>query len=123
MDSFISKRNQQRKRRVFRVRKQVRGNSVKPRLSVLKTNKHISVQLIDDENHITLGSAGTCAKENQKTELGKKSKESAKHIGKKIAEIAQGLQIKTVVFDRGRLKYHGIIAELANAAREAGLQF
>ena len=123
MDSYILKRNHKRKMRVFRVRKKVRGSAEKPRMCVLRTNKHISVQLIDDENHITLASAGTLAKEHRKTDLGKKSKDAAKHIGQKIAELAKGKNIEKVVFDRGRLKYHGVIAELANAARAAGLQF
>ena len=121
MENNIVKRNIKRKKRLLRVRKTVKGNAEKPRLSVLKTNKHISVQLIDDENHITLASAGTNAKSNSGD--AKKSKETAKQIGQQIAEIAKGKNIQKVVFDRGRLKYHGIIAELANAAREAGLQF
>lgn len=123
MDNHILKRNVKRKRRVLRVRKRVRGSSEMPRLSVFKTNKHLSVQLIDDENHITIASVGTTTKENRNTQFAKKSKETAKHIGSKIAELAKGKQIQKVVFDRGRLKFHGIIAELANAAREAGLQF
>lgn len=121
MENNIIKRNVKRQKRLMRVRKHVRGNAEKPRLSVLKTNKHISVQLIDDENHITLASAGT----NSKTQKGptKKSKEAAKHVGQQIAALAKQKNIQKIVFDRGRLKYHGIIAELANAAREAGLQF
>jgi len=121
MENNLSKRNEKRHKRILRVRKKVKGSAQKPRLSVLKTNRHISVQLIDDENHITLASAGTNSK-SQAT-LAKKSKESAKQIGKQIAEIAKSKNIDKIVFDRGRLKYHGIIAELANAAREAGLQF
>jgi large subunit ribosomal protein L18 len=123
MENNILKRNAKRKSRVLRVRKHVRGSAEKPRLCVFRTNKHISVQLIDDESHTTLASAGSLAKEHRKTKLGKKSKETAKHIGQKIAELAKGKKIDRVVFDRGRLKYHGVIAELANAAREAGLQF
>jgi large subunit ribosomal protein L18 len=121
MEQGVIKRNNKREKRVLRVRKHVRGTAEKPRLSVLKTNKHVSVQLIDDENHVTLASAGTNAK-SFKGEA-KKSKESAKQVGKQIATIALGKSIQKVVFDRGRLKYHGVIAELAQAAREAGLQF
>jgi large subunit ribosomal protein L18 len=121
MENNVVKRNLKRAKRVLRVRKAVRGSAEKPRLSVLKTNKHLSVQLIDDENHATLASAGTNVKAFAGT--AKKSKESAKQVGQQIAAIALGKNIQKVVFDRGRLKYHGIIAELANAAREAGLQF
>ena len=123
MDSSLTKRNQRRIKRKLRVRKHVRGSSDKPRLSVLKTNKHISAQLIDDENHVTILSAGTMHKEFRDGDFGKKSKEAAKQIGLKIAELAKQKQIQRVVFDRGRYKFHGVIAELANAAREAGMQF
>ncbi len=123
MDNNILKRNVKRARRVLRVRKSLRGTSERPRLSVLKTNKHLSVQLIDDENHKTLLSVGTNNKNQRSTQFAKKSKETAKHIGTQVAELAKSKQIQKVVFDRGRLKYHGILAELANAAREAGLQF
>jgi large subunit ribosomal protein L18 len=123
MDNHLGKRNIKRKRRVLRVRKRLKGTAERPRLSVLKTNKHISVQLIDDENHLTLASIGTNMKHLRTTAHVKKSKEAAKHVGQKIAEIAKEKSIESIVFDRGRLKYHGIIAELANAAREAGLRF
>lgn len=94
---------------------------MKPRLSVSKSNRNIYAQLIDDENRVTLGGIGTLSKAD-KTKAGK-SKESARMIGSQIAQIAKEKNIDTVVFDRGRFKFHGIIAELANAAREAGLQF
>jgi large subunit ribosomal protein L18 len=123
MDNHIVKRNKQRSRRLLRVRKPLRGTFDRPRLSVLKTNRHLSVQLIDDEKGITVASTGTFSKENRATQFTKKSKEAAKHVGTKIAELAKSKQIQKVIFDRGRLRYHGIIAELANAAREAGLQF
>lgn len=122
MESQLAKRNQQRIRRALRVRKHVRGTSEKPRLTVQKSNQHLYAQLIDDEKSITLASFSTMNK-GYKGKDAKKSKEAAKMIGAKIAEIAKGKQIKTIVFDRGRLKFHGIIAELANAARESGLQF
>lgn len=123
MESSIKRRNVQRGRRVLRVRKQVKGSSNKPRLCVFKSNRHISVQIIDDERSVTLASYGTMLDEMQKANLGKKSKEAARRIGTKIAEIAKQKQIDHVIFDRGRYKYHGILAELANAARESGLQF
>lgn len=107
----------------MRVRKKVQGTSVKPRLSVFKSNKHIHVQLIDDEHGKTLGALGTIAKEFKGTDLGGKSKASAKVLGEKIAEMAKKQNIKEVVFDRGPYKYHGILAELADGARAGGLQF
>jgi large subunit ribosomal protein L18 len=110
-------------RRALRVRKRVRGTTEKPRLSVVKSNKHIQVQLIDDEKGITLGHLATFAKQFRETEFSCKNKNSARKLGELIAAIAKDKNIKEVVFDRGRFKYHGILAELANAARAAGLQF
>jgi large subunit ribosomal protein L18 len=119
MESETKKRIIQRDKRALRVRKHLRGSADKPRLSVSKTNVHISVQLIDDEKGVTLASAGSM----QKNMGGKKSKETARLVGSKIAELAKQKQIQNVVFDRGSNKYHGLIRELAGAAREAGLQF
>jgi large subunit ribosomal protein L18 len=121
MENSKNERNVRRKRRAMSVRKHVRGSTLKPRLCVYKTNKHISAQLIDDEQHITVASASTLQKDFGKS--AGKSKETAKRIGKIIAEKAKEKSISTIVFDRGRYKYHGIIAELADGAREAGLQF
>jgi large subunit ribosomal protein L18 len=117
------KRNNVRIKRAFRVRKKLQGNAAKPRMSVVKSNKHIFVQLIDDESSCTLVSYGSASKELKSSELARKSKEAARHIGTKIAEKAKEAGIEKVIFDRGRFKFHGIIAELANAARSAGLQF
>lgn len=116
-------RNLRRKRRMFRVRKQVRGSAVKPRLSVFKSNQHIFAQLIDDENGITLASAGTVTKEFRSKDLGRRSKEAARQIGITLAAAAKEKNIANVVFDRGHYKYHGLLTEIANAARETGLQF
>lgn len=107
----------------MRVRKHIRGTAEKPRLTVSKTNSHLYVQLVDDEKGVTLAGMGTLSKSNQEKEHSRKSKESARRIGAQIAEAAKKLKIDTVVFDRGRYKFHGIIAELANSARKAGLQF
>ncbi len=107
----------------MRVRKAVRGSDTKPRLTVFRSNKHILAQIIDDESHATLFGIGTMSKDFKGTEFSKKSKSAAKEIGKRIAAEAKKNKIETVVFDRGHYKYHGLIAELANAAREAGLKF
>ena len=122
MDHTKARRANARAKRVMRVRKKLRGTAVRPRLSVSKTNAHLYAQLIDDENKMTLAGIGTLSKTNQK-EFGKKSKAAAKEIGKQIAELAKKLNVQTVIFDRGRYKYHGHVAELASGAREAGLQF
>lgn len=112
-----------RHNRALRVRKALRGTGVKPRLCVVKSNSHIQAQLIDDETGTTLYGIGTFAKEFRNTEFNKKNKASARKLGEQIAEIAKSKNIKEVVFDRGPFKYHGILAELADAARAGGLQF
>ncbi len=100
------------------MRRKVRGTALKPRLSVVRSNKHLFVQLIDDENGCTLAGMGTMGKNSP---LGKKSKEAAKQLGAKIAEMAKAKEIRTAVFDRGYYKFHGLIAEIAKGARESGL--
>lgn len=117
------KSNMLRGKRALRVRKHLRGTGVKPRLCVVKSNSHIQAQLIDDETGRTLGGTATFAKEFRNTEFNRKNKASARKLGEQIAEIAKSKNIKEVVFDRGPFKYHGILAELANAARAGGLQF
>jgi len=119
MSSALERKKISRKRRVFRIRKSLKGTGKKPRLSVFRSNRHLYAQLIDDENSKTIAAYGTLSKEI----TGKKSKENAALIGTKIAEMAKKKKIKNIIFDRGRFKYHGLIAELANAARKAGLQF
>lgn len=123
MNNELGKRNVQRNRRKLRVRKKVRGSAERPRLCVLKTNQHISAQIIDDDAGITLVSAGTMMKAFRDKNLGRKSKESARQIGIHLAELAKAKQIQSVVFDRGSYKYHGVLAALADGARETGLQF
>jgi|694.fasta_scaffold07199_12 large subunit ribosomal protein L18 len=123
MRKSLVKDNVRYQKRALRVRKHLRGTNVKPRLCVVKTNKHIQAQLIDDESGKTLGQASTLAKEFRGTEHAKKCKASAKVLGELIAKIAREQNIKEVVFDRGPFKYHGILAELADAARSGGLQF
>jgi large subunit ribosomal protein L18 len=108
-------------RRAVRVRAHLRGSEKRPRMCVVKSNKQLYVQLIDDVNGKTLASAQTGGKASQGTDLAKKSKTSAKLIGEMIAQKAKSLGIAQVIFDRGPFKYHGILAELANAARQQGL--
>jgi len=122
MDKSYQKDFVARERRAFRVRKHVRGTAEKPRMSVMKTCKHISVQLIDDEKGVTLAHFSTNSKDLRTLQL-KRNKAAAKVLGTKIAESAKGLGLEKCVFDRGSFKYHGILAELADAARAGGLQF
>lgn len=119
----LKKSHVSRQRRANRVRQKVRGSALKPRLCVVKSNRHIQVQLIDDEQGVTLGGLATYSSDFKETEFGKKSKKAAKKLGEKIAEMAKEKSIREVVFDRGPFKYHGVLAEVADAARGAGLEF
>lgn len=112
-----------KERRTLRVRSSLRGTAEKPRMCVVKTNQHIYVQLIDDVNGRTLASAQTAGKSSVAGKDAHKSKETAKIVGEAIAEKATALGINEAIFDRGRSKYHGVLAELANAARARGLRF
>lgn len=123
MDHSKKRRIVARKRRVMRVRKKLSGSSERPRLSVSKTNKHLYAQLIDDEKGVSIAGVGTLSKRNKDTSANRKSKLAAREIGKQIAELAKEKNIQAVIFDRGVNKYHGVVAELADGAREAGLQF
>lgn len=123
MRSQLLKKQKIRQKRAMRVRKTLRGTGLKPRLCVVKSNKHIQVQLIDDESGHTIGTASTFAKEFRDTEFSKKNKTSAAKLGEIIAVIAKKNDISEVIFDRGQFKYHGILAALADSARAAGLQF
>ena len=109
-------------RRHRRLRVKVSGTAAMPRLSVCRTGMHIYTQLIDDEKGITLASASTTEKAMREQKLSANIK-SAQVIGKTIAERALERQMKKVVFDRGGFKYHGVVKALADAAREAGLEF
>jgi large subunit ribosomal protein L18 len=123
MINQTQKNQRLRTKRALRVRKHVQGTSVKPRLCVVKSNSHIQVQLIDDEAGVTIAGTSTFAKQFRETEFNRKNKASAKRLGQYIAEAAISKNIKEVVFDRGASKYHGVLAELADAARAGGLQF
>ncbi len=122
MESSLIQRNKKRFKRARSVRQKLRGSAEKPRLSVTKSNLHISAQLIDDDAGVTLAAASTLMKKFRSKALGN-NKAAAKMVGAELAERAKEKNISTVVFDRGHLKYHGVIAELAEAARSGGLQF
>jgi large subunit ribosomal protein L18 len=110
-------------RRKHRVRKPLKGSGDRPRLSVFRSNKHIYCQLIDDAGRQTIASASTRDKELQSNVKGTGNKDAAASIGKSIAQRAIAAGIQEVCFDRGPYKYHGRVAALAEAAREAGLKF
>jgi large subunit ribosomal protein L18 len=114
-----TKRNEIRKRIHTRIREKLSGTSERPRLNVYRSLNHIYAQVIDDQNGVTLASASTIA---LKSKIGG-NVSAAKEIGKAIAEKAQEKGIKKVVFDRGGFLYHGRVKALADAAREAGLEF
>jgi large subunit ribosomal protein L18 len=108
-------------RRHFRVRRNLAGTQVRPRLVVTRSLRHITVQLVDDAKGHTLASASTLDA-SLRTGEGAKS-DQARKVGALIAERAKAAGISKVVFDRGGNRYTGRIAALADAAREAGLEF
>ncbi|MEO8493439.1 MAG: 50S ribosomal protein L18 [Planctomycetota bacterium] len=117
-NKFLGK---QRTRRRFRVRKKLHGDGQTPRMCIYRSNKHIGCQLIDDVSKVTLVSVSTRDKDLRGSVTGGGNKDAAQAIGKVIAERALAAGIKSVRLDRGSSKYHGRIAALADAAREAGL--
>jgi len=113
-------RKAERNRRHVRVRTKISGTAECPRLAVAKTNKNIIAQIIDDTKGETLVYVSTLDKD---VKAKGSNVEAAKEVGKAIAKKALDKKIKTVVFDRGGYIYHGAVKELAEAAREAGLNF
>ena len=112
--------NAKRLQRHARVRAKISGTAECPRLNVFRSAKNIYAQVIDDVAGVTIVSASTLDK-SVKTKHA--NKEAAKEVGALIAKKAIEKNIKTVVFDRGGYIYHGVVKELAEAAREAGLEF
>jgi len=128
MTEHVTKRMKQkrerRERAHLRIRQRVRGDGERPRLSVYKSLRYISVQLIDDERGNTLAQASSADPEIRQQLTGSLSnKEAAKLVGETIAQRAKAQGIDKVVFDRGGYVYHGNVKTLADAAREKGLQF
>ena len=120
MSTSTSKR-EGRLRRHRRVRKQLSGTPDRPRLAVYRSNKHISVQLVDDLAGHTLAAASTLEADLRGGSTG--TVDAAKKVGQLIGERAKGLGVTRVVFDRGGYLYHGRVAAVADGAREAGLEF
>ena len=113
-------RKLERKRRHIRVRTKISGTAERPRLCIYRSNSNIYAQIIDDVAGNTLVSASTLDKE---VKIKKSNIEAAKEVGNLIAKRAAAKNIKTVVYDRGGYIYHGIVKELAEAARKGGLDF
>jgi large subunit ribosomal protein L18 len=105
----------------YRIRAKIAGTAQKPRLSVFRSNKDIYVQLIDDDNSVTIAAASSRDKDIA-AQSGTKV-EKSKLVGQAIARKAKDLGIETVVFDRGGNLYHGRIKQVAEGAREGGLVF
>ena len=118
MRKEFSKKLKNKGLRSKRTRKQIVGKNVKPRLSVFRSLKHISVQLIDDTKGVTL-----CSASDKDVKAKKKPMEVATEVGTIVAQRAAEKKVTEVVFDRGSYKYHGRVKALAEAARKAGLKF
>lgn len=116
-------RNQQRIRRHVRVRKDIYGTPQKPRLNVYRSLAHIYAQVIDDFGGQTLAAASSLEAEIRDQANGMSKTNQAAKVGELVAQRAASAGIKQVVFDRGGYKYHGRVKALAEAARQAGLEF
>ncbi|RJP46062.1 MAG: 50S ribosomal protein L18 [Armatimonadetes bacterium] len=108
-----------RKRRHYRIRKQLKGNLERPRLAVFRSGQHIYAQIIDDQTGKTLASESDLKMGDSKNSKSNRAFE----VGKKLAEKAGKIGVKSVVFDRGGFLYHGRVVSLATGAREGGLEF
>ena len=112
----------QRLKRKSRIRRSLSGTTERPRLTVYKSLKHIYAQVVDDSTGRTLAFASSLSKELKGKDDGDK-KSDAKRVGQLVAEKAKAAKVTRVVFDRNGFPYHGRIAAVAEAAREAGLEF
>ena len=112
-----------RERRKLRIRKKLGGTTERPRLTVFRSSKHIYAQVIDDVTGKTLAHASTLSKDLKGTLDDDKKMDAAKKVGALIAKVCKSKGIDKVVFDRNGYLYHGRVSALAQAAREAGLEF
>lgn len=117
--SNLENKLRNRQQRKARIRATVTGTAVRPRLSVFISNQHVTAQLIDDEHHKTLAYVTTVGNKDAKGNM----TERAAWVGGEIATKAKAAKVTSVVFDRGGKLYHGRVAALADAARNAGLEF
>jgi len=119
----LRKKREARQRRHLRVRKKVVGTPERPRLNVYRSLKHIYAQVVDDTRGHTLAAASTLDPELREKVAGLSKSEQAALVGQLVARRALEKGIRKVVFDRGGFAYHGRVRRLAEAAREAGLEF
>ncbi len=122
MSDIAKARRKGRIRRHRRVRKKIHGTAARPRMAVFRSNKHFSVQVIDDDAGVTLAAASSTEADQRAAGSGA-TVDAASRLGTLVAERAKAAGVSTVVFDRGGFAYHGRIAAVAAAAREAGLEF
>jgi len=119
----MDKKHELRQKRHARVRRKVAGTSERPRLAVFRSVNHIYAQIIDDSQGKTLAAASTLDADLRKSLKSGGNIDAAKAVGKLVGERAKERGVERVVFDRGGFMYHGRVQGLAEAAREAGLQF
>lgn len=119
----MSSRKQKQRLRHTRLRKKVSGTPDRPRLSVHFSGRHIAAQVIDDERNATLVSVHTTEADLRSGKGAGANVDTARKVGQLLAERGAAKKVKQVVFDRGGFKYHGKVKALADAAREAGLEF
>ena len=122
MSKIAQARRNGRIRRHRRVRKKIHGTAARPRLAVFRSNRHLSVQVINDDAGTTLVAATTLEADQRSAGSGA-TVDAATRVGQLIAERSKAAGIEKVVFDRGGFAYHGRIAAVASSAREAGLEF
>lgn len=122
MSDIAKYRHEGRLRRHRRVRKKIHGTAERPRMAVYRSNKHITVQVIDDDAGRTIAAAST-VEADQRSQGSGGTVAAANRVGALVAERAKAAGITKVVFDRGGFAYHGRVAAVAEAAREAGLEF
>jgi large subunit ribosomal protein L18 len=120
--SSINDKQAARGRRHYRVRKKVSGSTERPRLAVFRSNRHVVAQVIDDSTGRTLAAASSL-EGSVRGSGGTGNRTSSEAVGKLVAERARAAGVTRVAFDRGGFLYHGRVAALADAAREAGLEF
>ena len=120
----IAKKILSRRKRKNRIRQKIRGTARRPRLSVFRSLRNLSIQFIDDDRGVTLGAISTqSAQFKEKYSDSPATRKAAEVLGEITAELARELKIEEVVFDRSGYQYHGRLQALAEAARKAGLKF
>ncbi len=122
-EKFGSEKDRKRAKRKFTIRKRITGTAERPRLSVFRSAKHVYAQAIDDTTGRVLAAASDTEEKLGQSVAGKKKKERAREIGKAIGEKLKAAGVTAVVFDRNGFIYHGRVKEIADGAREAGLEF